>query len=166
LSEAHLRSPRAFWSIIIVILVLVDQAIKVIVNHTLDRVYEWNLLGVFGRFERAENTGAFLSFGAEFSASARMYFFIILVGLFLLWVAYQIYFKVHDRVILGCYALLLAGGLGNLYDRMFRGYVIDYVVVGVGPLRTGIFNFADFLILLSLLLIFAHEFRGRRRITP
>jgi signal peptidase II len=40
--------------------------------------------------------------------------------------------------------LLLAGGIGNLIDRLFHGgLVIDFLNVGIGPLRTGIFNVAD-----------------------
>lgn len=39
---------------------------------------------------------------------------------------------------------LLAGGLGNLIDRLAHdGLVIDFINLGVGPLRTGIFNVAD-----------------------
>jgi signal peptidase II len=40
--------------------------------------------------------------------------------------------------------LLLAGGVGNLIDRVSQnGFVTDFISVGVGPLRTGIFNVAD-----------------------
>jgi hypothetical protein len=38
-----------------------------------------------------------------------------------------------------------SGGLGNVIDRLARsGFVTDFLNVGIGPLRTGIFNFADF----------------------
>lgn len=39
---------------------------------------------------------------------------------------------------------ILAGGIGNLIDRVSNdGLVTDFLNVGVGPFRTGIFNFAD-----------------------
>lgn len=41
-------------------------------------------------------------------------------------------------------ALLLAGALGNLIDRVrCDGLVIDFMNLGLGPVRTGIFNVAD-----------------------
>jgi hypothetical protein len=53
--------------------------------------------------------------------------------------------------------LLLAGGIGNLIDRMFHdGLVIDFLNVGIGPVRTGIFNVADMAIMagFGLLLLY------------
>ncbi len=41
-------------------------------------------------------------------------------------------------------ALIIGGGIGNLIDRLLRnGSVSDFMNMGVGRLRTGIFNFAD-----------------------
>ena len=56
-------------------------------------------------------------------------------------------------------ALIVAGGVGNLIDRMTSsgGVVIDFLNLGIGPVRTGVFNVADmaitgafFLLLLQL----------------
>jgi signal peptidase II len=48
-------------------------------------------------------------------------------------------------------ALICSGGLGNLIDRLTHGgYVTDFLNVGIGPLRTGIFNVADFALLVGL----------------
>jgi len=45
-------------------------------------------------------------------------------------------------------SLILAGGTGNLIDRLSNnGGVIDFVAIELGPLSTGIFNFADLCIL-------------------
>ena len=41
------------------------------------------------------------------------------------------------------WALVVAGGVGNLIDRIAAGYVIDFMNLGIGSLRTGIFNVAD-----------------------
>ena len=46
--------------------------------------------------------------------------------------------------------LVLAGGASNWMDRLVRGSVVDFLNVGVGPLRTGIFNVADMAIMLGL----------------
>ena len=39
--------------------------------------------------------------------------------------------------------LFLAGGISNLVDRIAMGSVIDFLNIGIGPVRTGIFNVAD-----------------------
>jgi signal peptidase II len=62
----------------------------------------------------------------------------------------------------GC-ALLLAGAVGNLIDRLrFDGLVIDFMNVGVGPLRSGIFNVADMAITAGALLLLLPAAVGAR----
>jgi signal peptidase II len=46
-----------------------------------------------------------------------------------------------------------AGGASNLIDRLARGTVTDFMNVGIGPLRTGIFNLADVAITLGAVLV-------------
>jgi signal peptidase II len=54
-------------------------------------------------------------------------------------------------------ALVCAGGIGNLVDRVLQhGHVTDFLNVGLGALRTGIFNVADFVLLVGIALI-AHD---------
>ena len=58
-------------------------------------------------------------------------------------------------------ALIVAGGASNWIDRLATGSVIDFMNIGIGPLRTGIFNVADVAILGGVvLLVFAQG--GRR----
>ena len=53
----------------------------------------------------------------------------------------------------GC-GLLVSGAVGNLIDRVrFDGLVIDFLNVGLGPLRTGIFNVADMAIMAGAALV-------------
>ena len=48
-------------------------------------------------------------------------------------------------------ALVLGGGIGNLIDRVLRdGLVTDFVQIGIGSLRTGIFNLGDLAIVLGV----------------
>jgi len=51
-------------------------------------------------------------------------------------------------------SLLVGGGFSNLYDRLTKGYVVDYVSFGFGPKRFQklVFNFADFFIFSGILL--------------
>lgn len=53
------------------------------------------------------------------------------------------------------WSLVLGGGLGNLVDRIMNdGRVIDFMDIGIGSLRTGIFNVADVCITIGVLLLF------------
>ena len=50
---------------------------------------------------------------------------------------------------------MIGGGLGNLIDRIFNsGAVVDFVSIGLGGLRTGIFNVSDVAIVAGALLVF------------
>ena len=49
--------------------------------------------------------------------------------------------------------LLWTGGVSNVLDRAARGFVVDFLNVGVGPVRTGIFNVADVAVMLGVALV-------------
>ena len=104
----------------------------------------------------AENTGAFLSLGAELPEQARFLLFVVLVGpILILGLAFA--FKSDQLTPAQKMGMILAvgGGLGNLIDRINHGAVVDFVSLGIGPLRTGIFNLADVAITAGLVLFLA-----------
>src|SRR5436309_5181116 len=96
------------------------------------------------RLEYAENSGAFLSLGSRLPPGARFLLLEVMVGsLLAIGLALTLFsdrMRLSQKAVL---ALALGGGLGNLIDRVARGVVVDFVSLGIGPLRTGIFNFAD-----------------------
>jgi signal peptidase II len=101
------------------------------------------------RLEYAENAGGFLSLGDDLPSAARTALFTIATGLMLLMLAgAAVRFRWHGWLLIGT-GLVLAGGASNWVDRVVRGSVIDFINVGVGPLRTGIFNVADVAIMLG-----------------
>jgi lipoprotein signal peptidase len=54
--------------------------------------------------------------------------------------------------------LFLAGGASNWIDRIVRGSVVDFLNVGIGPVRTVIFNVADVAIMLGACIFVFAEF--------
>src|SRR5690606_31885088 len=103
-------------------------------------------LGDSFRLLYAENTGAVLGMGSDWPDFVRYGLFTVMsmvaVGLALGWVVHRVLktgnFRPHGQT-LGA-LLLAAGGIGNLIDRVMReGAVIDFMNMGVGSLRTGIF---------------------------
>lgn len=113
-----------------------------------------HILGVL-RFEYAENPGSFMSIGAGLPEGLRRLIHIasaivVFVGFGLLFAyAYRI-----DRFRLLGFSLLLAGACGNLVDRFNNdGRVIDFMVLRLGTLQTGVFNLADVFILSGLTMV-------------
>jgi signal peptidase II len=72
-----------------------------------------------------------------------------------------------DSIRIVALLLLLAGALGNLADRISNnGRVIDFIVLGVGRIHTGIFNFADVLITVGIFtLLFAKIYYRKKNAT-
>ena len=58
-------------------------------------------------------------------------------------------------------ALIAGGGLSNLYDRMKRGYVVDYFTINYRKLRKVIFNLADICIFAGGFLVILEALFGR-----
>lgn len=104
------------------------------------------------RLQYAENNGAFLSLGSGLSDQTRFWTFTVLVTGFLLGLAVYMFRKKDiSKLELLSYALVLGGGIGNLIDRWMRGgWVIDFMNMGIGELRTGIFNVADAVIMAGM----------------
>ena len=101
------------------------------------------------RLEYAENEGGFLSLGADLPHAVRTALFNFGSGLMLLvLLGAAVRFRWRGTLLIGA-GLIVAGGASNLVDRVMRGSVVDFINVGVGPLRTGIFNLADVAITLG-----------------
>ena len=100
------------------------------------------------RLQYHENPGAFLSFGASWTPEVRALVFQIGNSLFLIALGSRREPAARWSRVESCgLALFFAGALSNLVDRITMGSVIDFLNVGIGPLRTGIFNVADVAIL-------------------
>jgi signal peptidase II len=112
------------------------------------------------RTEYVENAGAFLGLGANWPAPARQALFTVGTGLLLATMA-AVYLKsARTRAQLLGIGLLWAGGLSNLIDRVRYGHVPDFLNVGIGSLRTGIFNVADMVILVGFVLLLVDQVRS------
>jgi len=114
------------------------------------------------RFQYAENTGGFLGLGAGWPAEARTAVFVVGNGLLLIGaIVFAIRSRWSGTALVGS-ALFVAGGASNLADRIARGSVVDFMILSLGPWRTGIFNVADMAIMLGMALV-ARSFWGRAR---
>jgi signal peptidase II len=113
------------------------------------------------RITFALNEGAFLGLFDKQSPVVRHVILVIGNGLLLaaLAVAILLVSKI-DRWSYLAWALVFAGGIGNLIDRIRINAVIDFLNLGIGPVRTGIFNVADMAITLGFVMLVPQIFRG------
>lgn len=131
----------------IVALVGTDQLIKLLVLEYLQPIGSLPLIDGVLQLRYAENTGAaFGSFSGQTTALSIFTLVAIIVGIIFL-----LSKKIKFGVEYVCIALIIAGGAGNLIDRVFRGFVVDYIE----PLFIdfAIFNFADILVTCSAIVL-------------
>jgi signal peptidase II len=160
-----------------------DQATKALAIGHLKGSAGVNVVDGFFRLVYAENPGAFLGLGRGLPEGLRVSFFVVGVAALLIGaVALALSGSFHADagkdparagvlalrkrpplpVFLGL-ALLVAGGLGNLVDRVARdGRVVDFAILQVGPLQTGVFNVADVQIVAAAGLLFFGTWRKRK----
>lgn len=136
----HFSATRAV--VLVLVLIALDQLTKYLCNTRLD--YNQPLT-VFPGFDLllVYNPGAAFSFLSDAGGAQRWF----LVGISLLVscaIAVWLWRLPRQQVMLGlALALVLAGALGNLYDRVVYGYVIDFISVYFREWRFATFNIAD-----------------------
>ena len=126
-----------------------DRATKFLATASLKGEPPQSLFADTLRLEYALNPGGFLSLGGNLPEQWRQPLFItcnictmLALGGFLI-----VRRKLDGRLSIAL-TCVLAGGIGNLIDRVSNnGLVTDFINVGIGPLRTGIFNVADMAVL-------------------
>lgn len=145
-----------YLSILVCAIVLLDQGSKYLAIQLLEGKETISLFEDCLRFLLAENRGGFLSLGASLPAGLRNIIFLVLSSVFLIiFCIFTLRDKSSTFGVLIASSMIVGGGVGNLIDRAFRGgAVIDFVNVGVGRLRTGIFNVADMAVLFGCILLF------------
>lgn len=129
--------------------VIIDQLSKGYARSLLAEGVQFHIAGGLIRFEYVENFAGFLGFLAAIPEPFRAFLLTAGVGMLLV-ISALIVFRGNmlatDQLLAA--SLVLAGGTGNLIDRLFNnGGVIDFLVLSIGPLSTGIFNIADVYIL-------------------
>ncbi|MFO0774010.1 MAG: signal peptidase II [Nitrospiraceae bacterium] len=159
--------PRLLRSILICALLVFcvgcDQITKDLARQQLASAPPISWFHDMVRLEFAENPGAFLSLGAELSDGFRVVLFQVLPVVWLVSaLALLVWSRSLSPIVLVGWTLILSGGIGNLLDRLLNhGRVIDFMNLGIGPIRTGIFNLADIFITAGVLLLLRHGFHQR-----
>jgi signal peptidase II len=143
--------------------VLVDRLTKILATELLRGRRPVAYLKSLVVFYYAENSGAFLSLGAEWNLYFKYFVFVIIPIGFC--AAILVYLMVREKdtirvVLLSCIA---GGGIGNLIDRLCNEFrVVDFLNFGIGNLRTGILNVADLSVTFGAVILIILELTGNK----
>ena len=147
-----------------------DQATKAVARSALDGGLPLSLAANTVRFELVTNPGAFLSLGAALPENARHALFLIAIPVLLAGVcALALRSGLRTPTALVGLGFVAGGGLANWFDRVIHdGHVTDFVSIGIGSLRTGIFNVADVMIFagVGLILLASRRVGAEARTEP
>lgn len=131
----------------VVLLILIDQLTKYLVLLNLKAVDFFTVIPGFLQFRYVENTGAaFGIFESNTWALAVVTSIVILAGLI-----YLFFIKPKEKLVAFAWVFLLAGGIGNLIDRVIRHFVIDFIEFTF--VDYAVFNFADILVTVGAVLL-------------
>jgi len=137
-----------FVAAIALAVAVVDQATKMVVVAWIgpdQAIHRWELVGRLAAFQYVENSGA--AFGIFAGRTWLLSALAIVVAL-----GFTIAFwkdLPHSGLPRVSVALVLGGAIGNLFDRVRLGYVVDFVAIGIWPK----FNIADCAITIGLILL-------------
>jgi signal peptidase II len=130
------------WLWLALALIVIDQIVKNIVASHMQLGDSIDVLPVLS-WTLAHNYGAAFSFLNDAGGWQRWLFAVIAVttcGLLVGWLARL---PAGSRWLACAIVLIVGGALGNLYDRLVLGYVIDFIHVHYGNWHFPAFNIAD-----------------------
>ena len=132
-----------------------DHVSKQVAISTLTRSEAVPVVGDMLALHLTSNPGAFLSLGASLPEGVRRVVFLGIAPLLTLFLCgYLMRSGRASRLVLVGLGLLAGGGLANWLDRLLHGgAVTDFLILGFGPLRTGIFNIADIAVVAGAALV-------------
>lgn len=142
LKALSMNKSGIIWLWIVAVVIALDLMSKFyILNHF--RLGESVSVTPFLNFAYAQNTGAAFGFLSDHSGWQRWFFTLIAVSIS----SILIYFmrktpSCHKTINIG-YALVIGGALGNLFDRLVHGFVVDFIDFYIGNWHFATFNIAD-----------------------
>ena len=139
-----------------IIFFIIDQSLKLIISKNIILDSGFEIIKDVLNIHLVHNTGAAFSI----LSGNRL----LLIAISVLTLIFFIVFLFNQNNIkdleVFTYSMLLGGILGNLFDRIFRGYVINFISFKIFEYSFPIFNFADICIVLSLIILIIENLKG------
>lgn len=131
------------------LLIVIDQIVKILVINKMALQQSITIINNFFNITYVRNTGA------AWSILSGNVLLLIMISVLALVTIYYYLIKDKDlnKIDIVSYSMLIGGIIGNLIDRIVHGYVIDYLDFKIFNYNFPIFNIADTLIVISIIII-------------
>ena len=156
-SKANSSGLRWLWLSVLVF--ALDQLTKLAIAKTFD-LYESVAITPFFNLVSVRNYGAAFSFLSDAGGWQRWFFtaIAVVVSVVILWWLKQS--PRSQKMLPVAFAFILGGALGNVYDRLVHGYVIDFLDFYVNNYHWPAFNIADSAIFIGAALLIIDMFKN------
>ncbi|MDR1529814.1 MAG: signal peptidase II [Burkholderiales bacterium] len=160
LQKRHIDWRRSFWLLVSVVVIVFDRITKFWVYETF---YTGEIRPVTSFFSLVLtfNTGAAFSFLADAGGWQRIFFVVISVAACLLF--FWLLLRGGSRLFSFSLVLIIGGALGNLWDRLQLGRVIDFLLFHYHNWHYPAFNVADAAITIGAILLIIDGLSQRKR---
>ena len=156
------RFGKLGWLWLTVVVIVLDQISKLYFENSLSLYEQIVIIPDYFSWTLAYNTGAAFSFLADAGGWQRWFFAVVALvvsGVLLVWMKGL---KPHETWVAVALALILGGALGNLFDRVAYGHVIDFILVHwQSRWYFPAFNLADSAITLGAIMLVLDMFRSK-----
>ena len=157
------RQSGLFWLWVTLLVLILDQWTKVLASQHLG---QGEVIEIFSWFDLrlAHNFGAAFSFLSDAGGWQRWFFTgaaLLISGAILYWLTSLPRSARFEGI---AFALVLSGALGNVYDRIMLGYVIDFIDWHAAGYHWPAFNIADAAITLGVAMLLIESFTGRSQV--
>lgn len=148
------------WYVLAVVVILLDQYTKGLASESLPYAQPQRILSWFD-LTLHHNTGAAFSFLHDAGGWQRYFFSIVAGAISVVLVVWLYLLDASQRLLALSLALILGGAIGNLWDRLVLGYVIDFISVHYEQRYFPAFNIADSAISVGAVLMLLDSFLHR-----
>lgn len=138
--------------------IILDQIIKIIVVNNITLFSRTTVINDFFYLTSVRNEGA------AWSILSGNTYILIFISCLVIYLLYNFFIKNNNlsKIDVVIYGMLYGGIIGNLIDRIFRGYVIDYLDFIIFKYDFPVFNLADSLIVVAMSLLVITILRGEK----
>ena len=140
-------------SLISILIFFIDRVTKILISNNFDLNVRNKIINKFFYITNCHNTGA------AFSIFSGNLFFLVFITLIVIFLIYKSLKGKNNMSNITCisYGLLLGGIIGNLFDRVVFGYVIDFLDFIIFKFDFAVFNVADTAIVIGAIMLLIFE---------
>ncbi len=150
------------WFGLSALIIILDQITKYAASSML-LMHEPVAMLPFFNFTLMHNTGAAFSFLADQGGWQRWFLAVLALGVSIVLAVWLSRLKTHEKWLAMALSLVLGGAIGNLIDRVYYGYVIDFIDVYYHTSHWPAFNIADSAISVGAVMLVIDAFRNKEK---